>query len=241
MNIYKKLITPSIVTGVMFATILSGCGASDTKSASDANSSTSTSLSKPSTDEKNNASKHTSSSEDANATSKDQNTSSSSPNHQAPSTGPSSNHAQQIKDIAALAKQGKVQGAEFVSGVSIIDDIHESWGKPDEESKKLDSYETYSRGGSKGDFAFGVGRGEVVYDIRSFGPTANEDTAFQAITFKEIKKTLGEPSSIRTNSGDDILVYKLIEYELKFVGPHATQRLDHISVYSPRAARPMGG
>ncbi|GIP27677.1 hypothetical protein J23TS9_28070 [Paenibacillus sp. J23TS9] len=152
-------------------------------------------------------------------------------------------HEQQIKDIAALAKKGKVKGADFVAGKTIIDDIHASWGEPDRPWQPSDSYayDSYSPGAGRGTYAFGIGRGEVVYDIRYFGSPMDENQAFNQISFAEIKKTLGKPSSIKTNNTDDILTYKLGEYELKFVGPHKTQRLDHISVYSPKAAAPMGG
>lgn len=82
---------------------------------------------------------------------------------------------------------------------------------------------------------------DVNYDVRSFGSNVDTSTAFSNISFADIKQTLGSPSEIRTNANDDILVYKVGEYELKFVGPHDTQVLNHISVYSPRAATPMGG
>ncbi|MDR9857413.1 M56 family metallopeptidase [Paenibacillus sp. VCA1] len=152
-------------------------------------------------------------------------------------------HEQQLKDIVALAKKGKVKGADFVAGKTTIDVVHEAWGEPDRPWQPTDryAYDSYSPGAGRGTYAFGIGRGEVVYDIRYFGSPMDESQAFNGISFAEIKRTLGKPSSIKTNSGDDILMYKLGEYELKFVGPHKTQRLDHISVYSPRAAAPMGG
>lgn len=40
-------------------------------------------------------------------------------------------HEQQLKDIIALAKNGKVEGSDFVAGKTIIDDIHSTWGAPD--------------------------------------------------------------------------------------------------------------
>ncbi|MGN7355751.1 M56 family metallopeptidase [Paenibacillus sp. SAF-054] len=147
-------------------------------------------------------------------------------------------HEQQIQDIYALAKKGKVKGADFVSGKTTIDVVHKLWGDPDRPWQPNDAYayDTYSPGAGRGSYAFGIGRGEVVYDIRYFGPGADESTAFRQISLAEIKQTLGKPSSIKTSGGDDILNYKVGEYELKFVGPQKTGRLDHISVYSPRAA-----
>lgn len=151
-------------------------------------------------------------------------------------------HEQQIKDIYALAKKGQVKGANFVSGKTIIDDVHKAWGDPDRPWQPTDSYayDSYSPGAGRGTYAFGIGRGEVVYDIRYFGSQIDESTDFKQISFTEIQKTLGKPGSIKTSGSDDILMYKVGDYELKFVGPHSTKRLDHISVYSRRAAPPKG-
>ncbi|MET3847217.1 DUF4309 domain-containing protein [Paenibacillus sp. OAE614] len=86
------------------------------------------------------------------------------------------------------------------------------------------------------------GRAKVVYDIRYFGSGTDKSTDLSKISFQEIEDTLGKPSSVKTSGSDDVLTYKEGDYDLKFVGPHATKRLDHISVYSPKAARStMGG
>ncbi|MBB3128904.1 beta-lactamase regulating signal transducer with metallopeptidase domain [Paenibacillus rhizosphaerae] len=155
-----------------------------------------------------------------------------------------SGHQQQIKDIATLAKKGRVKGADFVSGKTTIEDVHNAWGEPDRPWQPTDryAYDSYSPGAGRGSYAFGIGQGEVVYDIRYFGSGIDESTDLSKISFQEIENTLGKPSSVKTSGSDDVLTYKEGDYELKFVGPHATKRLDHISVYSPRAARStMGG
>ncbi|OAB34859.1 hypothetical protein PMSD_13945 [Paenibacillus macquariensis subsp. defensor] len=146
-----------------------------------------------------------------------------------------------IKEIYELSKEGKVPGVDFVSGVDLIDKVHASWGEPDKAVGAGDPYEAYSPGAGRGSFAFGIGRGEVIYDVRSFGPSEGPKVQFNQISFEDITRTLGSPSETRTNGNDDILVYKVGEYELKFVGPHDKQVLHHISVYSPKAAAPMGG
>lgn len=147
-------------------------------------------------------------------------------------------HEQQINNIVALAKKGMVKGANFVAGKTTIDDIYATWGKPSRHWQPNDpyAYDTYSLVGS-GTYAFGIGQGDVVYDLRYFGSMSDKSQAFNQINFSEIKKSLGKPSSVKTNSGDDILIYNLGDYELKFVGPHKTQRLDHISVYTQRGAK----
>ncbi|KAF9137606.1 hypothetical protein BGX30_010089 [Mortierella sp. GBA39] len=150
---------------------------------------------------------------------------------------------QQIKDIATLAKKGRVKGADFVSGKTTIEDVHAAWGEPDRPWQPTDRYAyDYSPGAGRGSYAFGIGQGEVVYDIRYFGSGTDKSTDLSKISFQEIENTLGKPSSVKTSGSDDVLTYKEGDYELKFVGPHATKRLDHISVYSPKAARStMGG
>jgi len=148
-------------------------------------------------------------------------------------------HEQQINNIVALAKNGMVKGANFVAGKTTIDDIYATWGKPSRHWQPNDpyAYDTYSLGVGSGTYAFGIGQGDVVYDLRYFGSMSDKSQAFNQINFVEIKKSLGRPSSVKINSGDDILIYNLGDYELKFVGPHKTQRLDHISVYSQRGAK----
>jgi hypothetical protein len=157
-----------------------------------------------------------------------------------PSKTEKNSHAEQIKQINKLAAQGKVPGADFISGKTLIDKVHQLWGQPDKPIQAGDPYESYSLGAGKGTYAVAVGRGDVIYDIRTFGPTMDPAQSFQQITFVEIKNTLGHPTAVRKNKTDDILVYKRGNYELKFVGPHATGHLNHISVYSPKAAKPMG-
>jgi len=147
-------------------------------------------------------------------------------------------HEQQINNIVALAKKGMVKGANFVAGKTTIEDIYAAWGQPTRHWQPNDpyAYDTYSLGAGRGTYAFGIGRGEVVYDLRYYGSMSDKSQAFNQISFAEIKKTLGQPSSVKTSGSDDILIYKIGNYELKFVGPHKTQRLDHISVYSQRGA-----
>lgn len=157
---------------------------------------------------------------------------------------PVADHTVLLKQISQLAEQGKVPGIQFVSGKSLIEDVHRAWGAPDKGVTANDVYEVYWRGVGDGIYAFGVGRGNVIYDVRSFGSTINPKIDYSQVTFTEIKKTLGNPNETRKyqngNVNDDILVYYRGNYQLLFVGPHDKQTLDHISVFSPKAAKPMG-
>ncbi|MET3847216.1 M56 family metallopeptidase [Paenibacillus sp. OAE614] len=73
-----------------------------------------------------------------------------------------SGHQQQIKDIATLAKKGRVKGADFVSGKTTIEDVHAAWGEPDRPWQPTDryAYDSYSPGAGRGSYAFGIGQGE---------------------------------------------------------------------------------
>ncbi|MBE1555800.1 YjgB family protein [Sporosarcina limicola] len=153
---------------------------------------------------------------------------------------PTKVNAALIQQIYQFGQEGKVPGSDFVSGIDLIDNVHESWGDPDEPIGPGNPYETYSSGVGKGTFAFGIGRGDIIYDIHSFGSGIDQSVDFSQVSFQDIKQTLGNPTAIRKNNKDEILVYAVQDYEIKFIGPHATQMLHHISVYSPKAAAPMG-
>lgn len=75
---------------------------------------------------------------------------------------------------------------------------------------------------------FGFNKGSQVFDVRSY------HAELKLITLQEIEKALGKPSSVKENGEDKIYVYKVNnQYELKFVIPKSTGKVDHISVFSP--------
>lgn len=75
---------------------------------------------------------------------------------------------------------------------------------------------------------FGFNKGSQVFDVRSY------HAELKLITLQEIEKALGKPSSVKENGEDKIYVYKVNnQYELKFVIPKWTGKVDHISVFSP--------
>ena len=75
---------------------------------------------------------------------------------------------------------------------------------------------------------FGFNKGSQVFDVRSY------HAELKLITLQEIEKALGKPSSVKENGEDKIYVYKVNnQYELKFVIPKSTGKVDRISVFSP--------
>lgn len=219
MKMYKSKFIRSSILGI--AVVVLGSGCASTSSKADAGQE------KVAAEQTDSSSEKTTSAENKDVTTEDKETSEA--------------HVQLIEEIYQLAKVGKVPGADFVSGKDLIDKVHQSWGNPDKPLGEGDPYEVYNQGTGSGEFAFGVGRGEVIYDIRYFGSGIDPSVDFSQISFNDIEQTLGKPNEIRKNKEDDILVYKVGEYELKFVGPSAEEVLHHISVYSPKAAEPMGG
>ncbi|EGL19169.1 MULTISPECIES: YjgB family protein [unclassified Paenibacillus] len=142
---------------------------------------------------------------------------------EAGSTG--SDKAAQVKGIMELARKGQIAGVEYAAHTGLIDDVEKKWGKPDkQESAGKGQYATYTKRG----VAFGFNKGMLIFDVRSY------DKALQQLALADIKQTLGEPAEVTVNGGDTIYTYGAgSRYQLKFVIPKSTGKVDHISVYSP--------
>ncbi|AMA62889.1 hypothetical protein ASO14_2038 [Kurthia sp. 11kri321] len=137
------------------------------------------------------------------------------------------------------AKNGMTEGVPFESGKSVYEDITKKWGKPATTFSNNTNYIEYKKKG-KVTYAFAIGRGDRVYDVRTF---VAPDSSFKLsdITFSDIIAIGGKPSSTTYNGKDTILNYKVGKNTLKFVGPTKTKKLDHISIFNQRASEPMGG
>lgn len=137
-----------------------------------------------------------------------------------------------IKQIRALfesAKKGKVPGIRYAAHIDLIEDVKAAWGEPDREDQAGSKgiYATYG----KKHAVIGYNKGSLIFDIRSNNPK------LQGLTLAQIKTALGEPTAVTRNGKDHIYVYKVNDqYELKFIIPDATGKVDHISVYSPQDA-----
>ncbi|ULL16110.1 DUF4309 domain-containing protein [Paenibacillus sp. H1-7] len=131
-----------------------------------------------------------------------------------------------VKQIMEQAKKGKVPGSDFAAHTSLIDDVEKSWGKADTtESAGKGIYSTYDNHKA----AFGFNKGSKIFDVRSY------DAKLHSLSLSEIKSVLGNPSDTIPNKTETIYVYKAGEqFELKFIIPESSGKVDHISVFSPK-------
>ncbi|WP_258171164.1 YjgB family protein [Paenibacillus sp. R14(2021)] len=144
----------------------------------------------------------------------------------APAENPDDSQAvQDIKAMLALAKTGKVKGISFAAHDSLIDDVEKAWGKADRtDSAGKGIYATYS----KKHAVIGYNKGSRIFDVRSDAPELH------GLTLDDIVSALGKAASITKNGSDTIYTYKAgSDFQLRFVIPKSTGKVDHISVYSP--------
>lgn len=144
-----------------------------------------------------------------------------------------------LQNQLKTAKNGMTEGVPFESGETILEDIIKEWGQPTTEYSNSTDYIEYAKNG-KVNYAFAVGRGDRIYDLRTF---VSPDKSFQLsdIRFDDIKLVAGKPDFITTSGADTVLNYKVGKNTLKFVGPSKSKKLHHISIFNQAASEPMGG
>ncbi|PEW03017.1 hypothetical protein CN425_08915 [Bacillus cereus] len=130
-----------------------------------------------------------------------------------------------VKDLFELAKEGKVPNITFAAHTGDIEEIEKAWGKADKtEQAGSGMYATFTNKKA----VFGFNKGSQVFDVRSY------QEELKVITVKEIEKALGKPTAVKVNGDDKIYIYKVNnQFELKFIIPKSTGKVDHISVFSP--------
>ena len=130
-----------------------------------------------------------------------------------------------VKDLFELAKEGKVPNVPFAAHTGDIEEIEKTWGKADTtEQAGNGMYATFTNK----NVSFGFNKGSQVFDVRSY------HAELKSITLQEIEKALGKPASVKVNGEDKIYVYKVNnQFELKFIIPKSTDKVNHISVFSP--------
>ncbi|GMK42576.1 hypothetical protein PCCS19_56360 [Paenibacillus sp. CCS19] len=154
-------------------------------------------------------------------------------------------HHQFIDRIGELAKQGQMANADnFVVGKTLIDEVHKAWGEP---NRQAGGFHLYMPGMMKGTIAFGIGRGEVINEIRISDTGLDPIKDGAKITSTEVRSTLGKPFSMRKSGKKTILAYRRGPYQLKFAytTPKPARNainipIDYVSVVSPKAGKPMG-
>ncbi|MED2793564.1 YjgB family protein [Bacillus wiedmannii] len=130
-----------------------------------------------------------------------------------------------VKNLFELAKEGKVPNVPFAAHTGDIEEIEKAWGKADKtEQAGNGMYATFTNE----NVSFGFNKGSQVFDVRSY------HAELKLITLQEIEKALGKPNSVKVNGEDKIYVYKVNnQFELKFIIPKSTGKVNHISVFSP--------
>ncbi|MBF7152566.1 MULTISPECIES: DUF4309 domain-containing protein [Bacillus] len=131
----------------------------------------------------------------------------------------------QVKELFELAKEGKVPNVPFAAHTGDIEEIEKAWGKADKtEQAGNGMYATFTNK----NVSFGFNKGSQVFDVRSY------HAELKLITLQDIEKALGKPTSVKVNGEDKIYVYKVNnQFELKFIIPKSTGKVNHISVFSP--------
>ncbi|TPV42407.1 YjgB family protein [Bacillus dicomae] len=130
-----------------------------------------------------------------------------------------------VKELFELAKEGKAPNVPFAAHTGDIEEIEKAWGKADKtEQAGNGMYATFTNK----NVSFGFNKGSQVFDVRSY------HAELKSITLQEIEKALGKPASVKVNGEDKIYVYKVNnQFELKFIIPKSTGKVNHISVFSP--------
>jgi peptidoglycan-N-acetylglucosamine deacetylase len=129
-----------------------------------------------------------------------------------------------VQKIVSLASTGLVLNNPFAAHHSSFSEVKKAWGDPD----KIDQvgngyYATYSNRFT----VFGYNQDGLIYDVRSNEPS------IQDLTLADIKKVMGNPEKTTSLQDDQIYTYQLNkEYQLKWIIPITTNKVDHISVYS---------
>lgn len=141
-----------------------------------------------------------------------------------PASGGEASTAALLQELLELAKQGKAPGIPFAAHTDLIDDVKKAWGEPDkEESAGKGIYATYNAKHA----VIGFNKGSLIFDVRSSAAD------LQQLTLKQIEETLGKPNDVKTSGNDSIYIYNAgAQYQLKFVIPNSTGKVDHISVFS---------
>ncbi|MFC4810937.1 YjgB family protein [Paenibacillus sp. GCM10023250] len=130
-----------------------------------------------------------------------------------------------IKAMLELAKAGKVKGIPFAADTGLIDDVEKDWGKSDKtDFAGKGFYATYA----KKHAVIGFNKGSQIFDVRSDAPE------LRTITLKQIEAALGKADGVTKNGTDTIYTYDANKtFELRFIIPAGTGKVDHISVYAP--------
>ncbi|MXQ52343.1 YjgB family protein [Shimazuella alba] len=135
-------------------------------------------------------------------------------------------HQKYLLESLALAGSGKVIGSEFAANKHTLSDVKKKYGEPNAKSKDFPYY-IYS----KRNLDIGVGKDDLIYDMRSHDPKLKK------ITRSEVVKILGVPTRIKHNTGESIYIYDVNGFQLKLIYELTKDdpTIHHSSVYSEAA------
>jgi hypothetical protein len=140
-----------------------------------------------------------------------------------------------LKTMMEKAKEGLVINCDFAVD-SDIGNVNDQWGEPnktdDAEDVASGIYETYDAE----NIAFGVNKGEQIFEVRSFDPE------LKTIKLSEVTAAYGEPDHTAEINSLNQEVYGYVvndNYKMLLVFDMTTDsqdpNLDHYSVFDPQA------
>lgn len=147
--------------------------------------------------------------------------------------GTENNEDSLLKDIKALAQEGKIINSDFADKSSNIADVEGKLGKADKSewvTEAKGNYSTYL----KYNVVFGSNKGGRIFEVRSF------DSRLNKISLSMVEKYFGTPDHNATSNGEKILGYVAgADYKILFVFKAPTDsnddpKLDHYSVLYPK-------
>jgi hypothetical protein len=135
-----------------------------------------------------------------------------------------------IQESMQKAEQGIVVGIPFAVQTS-LEAVQKSWGSiSKQDTAGAGIYVNYSSHNA----AFGINKGEQIFDVRSYSPS------FQSLTLKEIENVLGSPGEIRESADSYIYMYpagpnnQILWVFPKLKNGQSSETLDHVSVFWPQ-------
>lgn len=137
-----------------------------------------------------------------------------------------------LKEILDKAKDGEVIDCKFKAKYNIIDDVNKEWGKEEKFDYIADAKGNYFTFKDK-DEVFGVNKGGVIFEVRTFSPKLKE------LTLKDIISYFGEQEYDIISKLEERIIGYVINDEFKIIlvfkdGYNDNPILDHYSILYPK-------
>lgn len=139
-----------------------------------------------------------------------------------------------LQNMKQRAQEGMVINCDFPVENTVIDDVIQEWGQPDQSEFIEDAKGTYDTFNSK-NVVFGFNKGAQVFEVRSYDPELKK------IGIADVEAAYGNPdhASEIVSEGQQISGYVVNEkYKMILVFDMSTDsqnpKLDHYSVFYPQ-------